>query len=78
MYYICNSFGMLIFACTEGCGSLDIQSRSILLASRLLCSVPLYAVFEFDAGTTEDVEGAADGEIDLAVAELLYELQIVE
>jgi hypothetical protein len=36
--------------------------------SILLFLVPSYTVFELDAGATKDIQCAADGQVDLAIA----------
>lgn len=54
---------------------LDNRSESLLFP---LLFIPLHTILEFDARASENIQSTADGQVNLAVAELLHKFEIFD
>ena len=74
----CCFLAMLFFCCCLIARRGGLLYQATYNSSCFLCLVPLDAVFKLDAGAAENVQSTANGKIDLAVAQLLDEFQILD
>jgi len=51
---------------------------SVACCNTLLPIIPRNSFFELDAAATEDVKRTADGQVDLATAQLLHQFQVLQ
>lgn len=64
------------FYCLDASTALALTTNTSL--PRLLLPIPLHTLLESDTATPEDVQRASDGQIDLAAAQLLHQLQVLQ